>query len=92
MYGDFKSKFDELLEKDVFFSIQHGNIQILAIEIFKFLNGLSPQIMNEVFQVKSPTPCYLRDKNELYIRNPKIVTYETESVSLMEPKIWSLVP
>ena len=40
--GDCKSKFDELLEKDVSFSILHGNIQTLAIEIFKFLNGLSP--------------------------------------------------
>ena len=48
------SKFDELLEKDNFFSIHHGNIQTLAIEIFKFFNGPSPQIMNDAFQVKSP--------------------------------------
>ena len=63
VYGDNKSKFDELLGKDGFFSIHHRNIQTLAIEIFKFLNGLSPQIMNEVFQVKSPALYYLRDKN-----------------------------
>ena len=92
VYGDYKSKFDELLEKDSFFRIHHRNIQTLPIEIFKFLNGLSPQIMNDVFQVKSPAPYYLRDKNELYSRNPKTVAYRADSVSFVAPKIWSIVP
>ena len=45
--------------------------------------------MNEAFQVKlvkSPAPYYLRDKNELYSRNPKTVAYGTESVSFMAPE------
>ena len=91
VHRDYKSKFDELLGKNSSFSIYYRIIQTLAIEIFKFLNGLSPQIMNEVFQVKSLAPYYLRDKNELYSKNPKTVTYETESVSFMTPKIWSIV-
>ena len=74
------------------FSIHHRNIQTLTIEIFKFLNGLSPEIMNDVFQVKSRAPYYLRDKNELHSRNPKTLAYGTESVSFMAPNIWSIVP
>ena len=92
VYGDYKSKFDELLEKDYSFSIHHRNIQTLAIDKFKFLNGLSPQIGNEVFQVKSPAPYYLSDKNELYSKNPNTVTHGTERASFMAPKIWSIVP
>ena len=91
VHRDYKSKVDELLEKDSSFIIYNGIIQTLAIEIFEFLNRLSPQIMNEVFQVKSLAPYYLKDKNELYNKKSKTVAYETESVSFMVPKIWSIV-
>ena len=83
--GDYKSKFSKLLEKNGSFSIHHRDIQTLSIEVFKFFNEISPNIMNEVFQVKPPVPYYLRDKNELYSRNSKTMTYGTES-------FWSTVP
>ena len=86
MHEDYKSKFDDILEKHSSFSTHHKNIQTLAIEIFKFLNGLSTQIMNEAFQVKSPASYYLNYENELYSKNSKTVTYGTESVSFMAPK------
>ena len=63
----------------------------LAIEMFKFLNGLSPPIVNKVFQVKQSDTYSLRDKNELYNKNPETVTYGTESISFLASKIWSIV-
>ena len=70
----------------------HRNIQTLAIEIFTFLNGLSPPIMNEVFQVKPSASYTMRNKNELHSRNPKTVTYGTELISFLAHKILSVVP
>ena len=92
VYLDLNANFDGLLEEDNSFSICHRNIQTLAIEIFKFLKGLSLPKMKEVFQVKPSAPYSLRDKNELDSRNPKTVAYWTESISFLVPKIWSIVP
>ena len=74
VHSDLKANFDELSGKYSSFSIHHRNIQTLAIEIFKFFNGLSSPIRNEVFQVKPSAPYSPRDKSESYGRNPKMVT------------------
>ena len=68
------------------------NIQTLAIEIFKFLHGLSPKIMEDVFKLKDTISYELRVCNQLYSRNPRTVRYGTESISYLAPKIWSVVP
>ena len=62
VYSDHSSTFEELLERDKTFFIHQKNIQSLAIEIYKFVNGLSPEIMNSVFNLKennrySPEKC-----------------------------------
>ena len=50
-----KWPFNTLLEKDDSFSIHHGNIQSLAIEIYKFLHGLSPALMGDIMKLnRSP--------------------------------------
>ena len=70
--------------KEGSFSTPHRNIQT---EILYFLTGLFPSIMDEVFEVKPSAPYSLRYKNELFCRNPKTVTYGTESISFLAPKI-----
>ena len=92
VYSDFKSSFGGLLVKDNSFSIHERNIHSLAIEIYKFLNGLSPSFMNNVSHKNISNSYDLRNNKELYSRNPKTVTYGTEAVSCMASKIWSKVP
>ena len=81
VYSDFKSSFEGLLMKDNSFSIHERNIQSLAIEIYKFLNGLSPSFLNIVFHKNISNSYDLRHNKELYPRNPKTVRYGTETVS-----------
>ena len=92
IFSDFKSTFEGLLRKGNFFSIHERNIQSLAIEICKFLNGLSPSYLNKIFHKCISNSYDLRNHKELYFRNPKTVRYRTETVSYMAPKIWSKVP
>ena len=92
VYSDFKSSFEGLLMKDKTFSIHERNIQSLAIEIYKFLKGLSPSFLNNVFHKSISNSYDLRNHKELYSRNPKTVRSETETVSYIAPKIWSKVP
>ena len=47
-YSGYKSSFNELYQKDNSVTFHHKNIQSLSIEIYKFLDGLSPSIMSNV--------------------------------------------
>ena len=89
--SDYKSFFNELLDKDGSFTIHQKNAQSLEIEIYKYLRGLSPLILGEVFKVIETIPYDLRMRNELYARNQKS-KISTETISFLPPKIWALIP
>ena len=49
VYNDSTSTFKESLRLDKSFTIHERNVQSLAVEIFKVIHDLSPEIMREVF-------------------------------------------
>ena len=67
-------------------------LESLAIEIYKFVNGLSPEMLNSVFHLKNNNLYSLRNVYKLYSRNPRTVKYGTETILYLVPKIWSIVP
>ena len=77
-----------LLDKDKSFMVHEMNIQTLAIEVFKVVNGLSPKFMNSEFPLKI-THC---SKQIFLIQNVKTVNYGLETISFLGPKIWSILP
>ena len=56
-------------------------------ELYMFLDGLSPSIMKNIFQVNTNNPYSLRSRNELYCRHSKTVKHGTEIISYLAPKI-----
>ena len=48
VYSDDKSSFQELLDIDNSVTIHNRNLRVLALEIFKFIHGLLPSIMENI--------------------------------------------
>ena len=69
IYNDKRSNFEELLNKDNSVSIHHHNIQALAIELYKVVNDMSPEVISEVFQVRD-TPYYNLRNNSQFLTYP----------------------
>ena len=53
VYNDYESSFQELFELDNSVSVHHRNIRLLSIELFKVKNGLSNQIISELFDLRN---------------------------------------
>ena len=92
VYNDYKSNFKELLERDHSFTIHERNIQYLSIEAYKVKNGLSPVIMNDVFQFGENSAYELRSGRHLQRTNIQTVHLGSESMKTLGAKIWSLIP
>ena len=92
VYRDDNSTFNELLRKDGFVTIHHRNVQLLAIELFKHNKGLSPQIMNHLFEDKDYTGPNLRSQTEYQLPKINSVLYGENSLRYLGPKIWDIIP
>ena len=87
IYNDKRSNFEELLNKDNSVSIHHHNIQALAIELYKVVNDMSPEVISEVFHIRD-TPYYNLRNNSQFLTYPIHSVYNgTESASYLGPKI-----
>ena len=66
-------------------------MECLAKEIYKFLNGLSPPVMNGAFMIRNNN-YNVRNFQCLYSKNKRTVKYGTETVTYRRTQIWNLVP
>ena len=91
VYQDHNPTFKELLAKEGSFKIHDRHLQRLFIEIFKVKMKLTPETMNEVFDIiESPYP--LRKELRFKSRSILTVRYGTETFAFVCSWIWSYMP
>ena len=85
------STYKELLETDNSISVHFGNVQSLAIELYKVVNGFLPDLMKDVFPLSENLCCNTRNRT-FHSRNIRTVHFGSETLSHLALKIWELVP
>ena len=90
VYKDNDISFSDLLLRDDSVTIYERNLQALAIELFKVVNGLAPNILKDTFPLKDSS--MYSSNFPFKTRNVRIVNYGTETLAYLGPKIWEMVP
>ena len=86
VYKDKSLTFEQMLERDGSFTIHQRNLQKLAIEMYKVKNGLSPEIMANLFTLKE------RGNSDFVIPQVKTVNRGVETIRYRGPLTWDIVP
>ena len=60
--------------------------------MFRFYNGLSSTLMNNIFKLKTENSYNLRQVSEFSRPMIKNVYHGTESISYLGPKVWDILP
>ena len=92
IYNDKRSTYEELLGKDNSVLVHHNNIHAIATKMYEVVNGITPEITNEVFKLREETHYHLRHTTQFLV-NPILSVFNgCESVSYLSPKIWEQIP
>ena len=92
VYQNKDLSFSELLELDNAVTIHQRNLQVLATDIFKVKNNLSPEIMKQVFDFQEPYYNLRSETSQFRRENIKTTHYGIQSAKFLGPKIWTMVP
>ena len=90
-FDDHASNFTQLLVKKKESTIHQQNIQELMKEIHKFLNNLSPPIINHMFQFGEDS-YNLMNFQQLPSSTKKTAKMGLETISYRGTQLWILVP
>ena len=88
---DHTSNYKNLLLKSGVDSFRIYAVKSLVIELFKILEGMTPNYLSELF-VKADTPYDIRDKFKLIQPLKRTTTYGLRSFQYYGAHVWNMLP
>ena len=88
---DHISDYKNILLKSGFDSFRIYAVKCLMIELFKILEGITPNYLSDLF-VKADTPYDTRDKNKLIQPLKRTTTYGLRSFQYYGAHVWNMLP
>ena len=88
---NYTSDFEVLLEISNEKPVHEKCIELLMIEVYKYLNNLSPDIMSGVFKLTENT-YNLRNFHIFKSQNPRTKKFDLDSIAYRASQLWKNVP
>ena len=89
--NDYDSNFNELLESFHELSIHKTCISYLMIEVCKYLHGLSPELMTDIFLYRE-NPYNVRNIRLFGCENRWLVRFGVDAIAFRASQLWQKVP
>ena len=90
VFNDYNSSFQNLLIRDGSVTVHHNNIRLLAIEMYKVKNELSPNHIIELFTRSNRSTN--RAMTDFLLPETRTDVFGKNSLRYFGPKIWNIVP
>ena len=91
LYNDHVSSYNDLLLKSQRCTMHVSRLRSLSLEIFKTLNDLNPFFKKDIFQIRTSNYAS-RDPDNITHYRPNQVTFGTNSLKSLGPRIWNYLP
>ena len=93
LHDDTETSYENLLSKTNKNFMNINRLRSLCIEVFKTIDDLNPSFMKDTFQLRiNGRPVRMQHTNNLTVKTRKTVTFGTNSISSLGPKIWNSIP
>ena len=93
LYNDYSISYEGLLETSGKVKMSVNTLRNLCVEIYKTINKLNPEFMNNIFKVKE-NKRLVREQYKLNLETPEWnqVTFGAKSLEVYGSKVWNSLP